>query len=208
MTDIIKIWTVQDIAVLNKLLMGETYFPDLEKSSYFNNFPEELRKGNQDLYSFLLSTSNRLNQFNSNGLVFAFSKIINLEEPEYKNYVKPGSIDSIEEFQQFIADNQSAIKSIWDDLSVPGKVILELMIDLNSFYFLPIDINDYQCLMPPINLMGGLITIEDINDILDCIKSGHFSYGHIIPSKVAQLHLPVIFPDQLIGAYPVFKVSK
>lgn len=186
-----KFWTIQTKDVIESIQEKGVYQPDFNSSRYLHT--------NQNLsilYSVILQSFNQINKKDLPGVIYAFAKSDN-----HRIY----SINTIEEFEEFIKSKQAVIGGFWKQLDKENSVILELSYE-DNFNPIFIDINDFQFLMPPVMLLPPY-TQESINRILRDITQGQITLSEF-PSNVIQAHLPYIEKRNIINIYPVFEINE
>ena len=92
------------------------------------------------------------------------------------------------------------IESMWDYLAKPDNVILAVEVPGDP---VPIDINDWQYLMPPIVPVGPY-TKESVNEIIDQLQEPGTYYMGKLPSHVVQMHFSAIVPSMIRQLVPMF----
>ena len=175
-----KIWTIQNGAVVETLLRDGFYQPDFSKSSYLAAIPKL-----EPLYDMLLSSFNRVNGCDLPGLVFAMT--------DAEREIPDGNA-----FLDFLHLRSPAIGSMTKRLINDNSFALELDYAMN-FNPLLIDINDFQFLMPPVTMVPPY-TEETFERILDNLQNGRFEPS-VFPSGVIQFHLPYIRKENVVGIY-------
>lgn len=185
-----KFWTIQNKGVIEIIQKEEIYQPDFGRSRYLR-----LNKNLNDLYRVILQSFNRINEKELPGIVYAFAK-----SDSNRIY----SIETIEEFEEFIKNKQAVIDGFWKQLDKDNSVIIELDYEKN-FNPIFIDINDFQFLMPPIMLLPPY-TEESISRILNDINQGQITVSEF-QSNVIQAHLPYIEKRNVVNTYPVFSLN-
>lgn len=186
-----KFWTIQTKDVIESIQENEIYQPDFNSSRYLH-----INKKLSDLYSVILKSFNQINKKELPGIIFAFAKSDN-------NRIY--SINTIDEFEEFIKSKQAVIGGFWEQLDKEKSMVIELNYE-NNFNPLFIDINDFQFLMPPIMLVPPY-TQESINRILRDIMQGQITVSEF-PSNVIQAHLPYIEKRNVVNIYPVFELDE
>ena len=187
-----KVWTVQRKRIVNEIIKGEIYYPDVEKSNY--NFEmTELRK----VYKYILGCFNKNNETNYKGIGFVFYGY------DSKDGVKP--FENIEQFKEKLNENRRNLRSLWKTLISKDSVILELEYE-DDFNPHIIDLNDFQAIMPPIikfQSYGG----DVIPNIIKTLRKGEFPKS-TLPSNIIQGHVPFISKKNIKNIYPVFKLKE
>lgn len=186
-----KFWTIQTKDVIESIQEKGVYQPDFNSSRYLHT-----NQNLSTLYSVILQSFNQINKKDLPGVIYAFAKSDN-----HRIY----SINTIEEFEEFIKSKQSVIGGFWKQLDKENSVILELSYE-DNFNPIFIDINDFQFLMPPVMLLPPY-TQESINRILRDITQGQITLSEF-PSNVIQAHLPYIEKRNIINIYPVFEINE
>lgn len=82
--------------------------------------------------------------------------------------------------------------------------IIELSYN-NSFNPVLLDYNDFQFLMPPVQVFPPF-NKDDVGRIRNNIKSGRY-FPSKIPSGIVQAHLPNISPNNIVNVYPMFSAK-
>lgn len=184
-----KFWTIQNKDVLKTIEEQGLYQPDFNCSSYIKD-NEDLA----DLYALILQSFNRINQEQLPGVIYAFVQSDNQQI---------FSINSIDEFKDFVKSKQPVIGSFWKNIDKENSVIMELDYE-NTFNPIFVDINDFQFLMPPIMILRPY-TEESIHRIIRDIQLGQITRSEF-PSHVIQAHLPYIEKKNVINTYPIFDI--
>ena len=192
-----KYWTIQGRNVVETLQTDGGYFPSFEKSTYVAANPKLAQ-----LYSYLLNSYNSLNygitSYMFQGLVFCFAEWFNQ---------KPGCIVQFDDYQQFANamteyEQKLVIKALLNFYRQSENYILE--IDLDPFYLnpLPVEINNFQAIMPPMTAAGPYDE-EKLRRICKSIEFGVFEQP-AFPSERAlvQMHLPYINAEWVSRFYP------
>lgn len=185
-----KFWTVQSKNVMDIIQKEGIYQPDFHNSRYLKT-----NKELSDLYSAILQSFNQINETDLPGIMYAFAR------SEYDGIY---SIETIEEFKEFIKSNRVVINGFWKQLNKDQFVIMELEYE-DSFNPIFIDINDFQFLMPPVMILPPY-TNESIYRILNDIRHGQISVSEF-QSNAIQAHLPHIEKKNIAAIYPVFTLD-
>ncbi len=189
-----KFWTIQSRSVYQTINREGFYQPDFSESPYLAANPSM-----RELYDFVHAAFARnnvnLTMTPPDGLVFCFAQ------------TSPGSqspILQIEDIQQFTGlmnegIEKNTITSLLQHYAQGDHVVMELNV---GFYFnpLPIEINNFQALMPPI-LELPPYTAKVLEDIQKGIWEGRYIPSPM-PSGLIQLHLPAIIRDMVTSVYP------
>lgn len=186
-----RFWTVQSQEVLQIIEKEDIYYPKFTMSQYYKLYYE--------LYDFMLKSFNRVNNFNCEGLIYAFC--ISIEGVIYP-------IANIDGFRNFINMNKDKIVYLWDNFIKNDYKILELEMDL-EFNDLALSFNDFQYIMPsPINklLFDSVEYQTNCELILSNIEKG------IIMSSgknydLIQSHLPCIKKSDIKNTYEIFTLD-
>jgi hypothetical protein len=186
-----KFWTIQTKDVVEHILENGVYQPNFDRSRYL-----QANESLAVLYSVILQSFNEINHTDLPGVVFSFAKNDN-------NTIY--SIDSIEEFEEFIKNKRNVLGSYWLHLDKENSVILELDYEDYSFNPIFIDLNDFQFLMPPFMVLPPY-TEDSAARIVDNILQGRISISEF-PSYVIQAHLPYIEKSNVVNIYPVFDLG-
>lgn len=188
---IMKYWTVQSQEVLQILEKENVYCPKFTLSQYYKQYHE--------LYDFMLKSFNGINNFNCEGLIYAFCVSV-------KDTIYP--ITNIEDFKYFINMNKDKIIYLWDNFIKNNYRILELEIDL-SFNDLALSFNDFQYIMPS-SINKLLFDPTEYKDRCDLILS-NISKGQIMSSgedyDLIQSHLPYIKKSDIKNIYEIFTLD-
>ncbi|WEV61241.1 hypothetical protein OZX68_03160 [Streptococcaceae bacterium ESL0729] len=191
-----KIWTIQKRKVLNEILKYGNYEANFEESLKL-----EHNKSQLPLYNLLLDSYNKINQKQSKGLIFGLGLSDNMS---LKN------IDNFKEFKEAMLVLGDAIFSLWQRFLKEDCLILELDLDVPSprepgNNLIPIDINDYQYIMPPFWQVPPY-TEEDLERIINNIMDGRIAASPF-PSYIIQYHFPKISKESLCGVYEMFEID-
>lgn len=184
-----KFWTVQSKEVVEIIEKEGVYIPDFSKSDYLKKIPEL-----SHTYELILTSFNRLNNTNLKGVVFGFGILIGGSFYDFLNY---------NDFKLFINQRKSSIEALWRNLGNKDVVILEVEVDYNQHDPVYLDINDFQALMPPIMETppyDGYELRRMINSILEI----GFPGPSVLPSNIAQIHIPMLKKADIVGVYPMF----
>lgn len=188
-----KMWTIQKKSILEKIQTEGRYFPDFKKSRFVEENPN--LKG---LYDYLLGCYNDLNNVDVDGVIFGFCY-------SYENRLH--QFNNLDELDYMVSKSILAIFSLWNSFSPEDYVILELDYPSNSnSAILPIDINDFQHLMPPVNF-NQFYTEQITEQILKDMARGVFSKSPM-PTNLVQIHTAYIGSENIVGVYPFFKLSQ
>lgn len=188
-----KFWTIQTKQVIEVVNIEGIYQPDFKYSRYLKEISEL-----SDLYGYILESYNQLNNKSLPGVIFAFAKHSD-DKIEF--------INNIQEFMDFVREKQFAIGGFWENL-IKRKEQFEIIELSYNEEFNPIfiDINDFQLLMPPIELSWySVFTEESIKRIINSICFGNYTVSEL-PSGVVQAHLPYIKKDNVLNVYPIFDI--
>lgn len=194
-----KFWTIQSREVVDIINKKGIYYPDFKKSLILKKegtpiYCEKVK----DLYTIVLNSYNNLYNENLDGLVFAFLASDNLEMIEMKTY---------SEFKWFMQYGYSCISDFWEDKKKSNSVILELEFDLANTGLLPIDLNDFQYLMPEVRDMFPYNIEEDVPRLLENIRTGIW-HPSPLPSYLLQVHLPYISAENILNMYEMPEISQ
>ncbi len=184
----IRFWTVQKLDVVTALLKYGSYQPAFNYSDYVEEDPDL-----SELYGLLLESYNRVNNTDYPGLIFTF--LGNDDDDnifDFKDYPA---------FRNFIISHAFAIKPLWNHLAAKNTVIMCVEKELDKNLLL-IDINDFQCLMPPITLAPPY-TEDYIRYLVQNFSAGNYVRS-IFPSNLIQAHIPNISAEDVVGLYPMF----
>lgn len=163
------------------------YQPDFKKSVYLKAYPEL-----KELYGLVLNSYNKINNTNLPGLIFAFLQSDGQSVSEINNF---------NSFYSLIQNKKSAIWCLWRELINQDALIVELAYD-EDFNPIVLDFNDFQFLMPPIEITESY-TERDIIRIRQNISNGIFESSPF-PTNVIQAHLPYIKKENIVNTYPMF----
>lgn len=184
-----KIWTVQKRNVVNHALKNGGYYPDFGFSDYLEKIPAL-----SELYDFLLKSYCELNDIRCNGLLFGF-------------LVKSGNslchFDNYKDYVDVMRSKKAANASLWNFFLRDDYVVVELELD-TDLNLLPIDLNDFQFLMPEIKIVPPY-TEDDINRLLVNLSRGVLTDSPY-PSDLIQVHLPYMAKENIVGIYPMFEI--
>ena len=183
-----KLWTVQNAGIVNAIANNGSYQPIFKESDYVRRDPDLAV-----LYNTVLNNFNKIHNSEFPGLVFCFTGA-----DENNN---PCEIPDYEAFKTLIRSKKEVIESLWNHLVEGNTVVLEIDID-ETFNPMYIDINDFQCLMPPILELPPY----DSKEIDNIIKSIHFGIYRRspLPSGIIQAHIPQLFKEIVTKIYPTF----
>lgn len=188
-----KLWSVQKKEVVYYVSRDGVFQPDFSKSEYLNGIPNL-----QPLYYFLLEVFNRRSRLDVEvpGLIFCFAGIENQRVYE---------IQDIDGFTQLIQSRRAVVKDLWNYFKLDNRVILELDYENLDQTFDPIliDINDFQFIMPPIDLRVKNYQKSDVNRILNNIRSGIVEPAPL-PSGIIQAHAPYIASENITNVFTLF----
>lgn len=150
------------------------------------------------LYDYLLERYNVLNNVDVDGLIFGFCY-------SYENRLH--QFNNLDELDYMVSKSILAIFSLWNSFSPEDHVILELEYPSGSnSAILPIDINDFQHLMPPVNF-NQYYTEQITEQILKDIARGVFPKSPM-PTNLVQIHTAYIGSENIVGVYPFFKLTQ
>lgn len=197
------IWTVQQAEVVENAIQNGCYIPNIYKSEFLKSVNQQVEDGKErvaelvNLYKFISSVYWERNPIkgikpgNSTGICFGFAGDSGKELFSW---------DTFDEFGKFILSHMSVIDSLWHEMLFnPKNVVLKIEVNCDPC---PIDINDWQYLMPPFIDFSSLgMSREDIVKYLLVPNSYHRSPQR---SGVVQLHFPAIIPSQIRGIGSVF----
>ena len=182
-----KVWTVQNKDVINKVKSEGIYQPDFSKSNYL-----QLNPNLGGLYKMILESFNKINSMNLPGVIYAFMRSDDEQIYEIKDY---------EEFYSFVQNKRMVIDSLWQEFMKKDSLIMELNYE-DNFNPIFVDINDFQFLMPPIIYLDPYRE-EDVERICVNICSGKITQS-VFPSYVIQVHLPYIKTENILNTYSMF----
>lgn len=188
--DTMKFWTVQKKEVIEIVNKEGIYQPDFGKSEYLQIIPDL-----KDLYYTVLEAYNQINAMKLPGLIYAFLK---------SDGKMVYQIENIQEFYEFIKTKRAVIGGLWKKLSENDVVIVELIYN-EEFNPIFVDINDFQFLMPPIDLLYPF-TKQDIERIINGIHRGQITKS-VFPSNVIQAHLPYIKSENIMNTYSMINID-
>lgn len=183
-----KIYTFQDKEVLDIIQNSDNnlYLPDFSKSIYLYQKPDL-----KELYNYLLNTYNTVNNCTFNGLVFGFADNEN--------------INDIKGFKEYMLNNLYPIKSLIEDLSKRDTFLLELEYKDSFLNYLPIGINDFQYIMPPIIKNIPPYKKDDAEKIKFNLSIGN-KFAEKLPSGYTQVHVPYIKKENILN-YMQFNIK-
>lgn len=184
-----KVWTVQSKAVIDEIFRIGLYLPDFKKSKYLAENPKL-----DDLYKWMLDSFNANNSCKFSGLIFAFMSYSDNGISELQNFA---------EFKNLITNRKCAIDSLWKNYLNGNYAILELEYREN-FNVIPIDINDFQFLMPPIMILEPYRD-EHVQLFVENISKGVMVLSPLY-SEIVQVHFPYIKRENVIDIHPMFEI--
>ncbi len=179
-----KFWTIQTLDVIDIIKKDGSFYPDFKKSIYLNTNSKL-----ENLYYFVLESFNNINHMDLLGVIFAFAR-----KDTYNIY----EIDDIDEFRSFIQDNRSVVDGFLKRLDASKFVIMELDYE-EGFNPIFIEFNDFQLLMPPIELVFPY-SRQSVDRILADIEQGRIRHSEF-PTPVVQAHLPYIKEGNIVNIY-------
>lgn len=182
-----KVWTVQNKDVINKVESEGIYQPDFSKSNYL-----QLKPKLEGLYKMILESFNKINSINLPGVIYAFMRSDDEQIYEIRDF---------EEFYSLIQNKRTVIDSLWQELMKKDSIVMELNYE-DNFNSIFIDINDFQFLMPPI-IFPYPYTEQDVARICSNICNGEITQS-VFPSYVIQAHLPYIKSENILNTYSMF----
>ncbi|WP_283621819.1 hypothetical protein [Limosilactobacillus avium] len=192
-----KLWTIQRQEVLKTIANQGIYYPNFNESQYVKAEPEIKKLFDTSLTGFLNKNLSAMFDFDGcpyEGLVFCFGAILD---------GKPSMIPDKDTFFNLINERISSIESLWNyitrDISDNEPYLLELDYEDGLFNPVPIDINDYQALLPPVFPMGPY-TAERLNKIEQNLVNGTYEPS-VLPSGIAQFHAPYISIENVTNVY-------
>lgn len=185
----IKLWTVQDASVLETIKNDGVYYPDVKSGLYTN-----LVEGLDRLYYYMVACYNYNNNTSYKGLVFSFMG----DDGEYI-----AGFPNYEFFKAYVAERKNAIESLWKTLNRPGAVVLELEYE-DDFNPIFMDINDFQYLMPPQQVIPPFSKESEAYILLNAAH-GVFEPS-AYPSRLYQAHVGEIRRENVVGVYPMFEI--
>ena len=158
------IWKVQQAEVVENAIQNGCYIPNIYKSEFLKNVNQQVEDGKErvaelvNLYKFISSiywernTIKGIKPGNSTGICFGFAGDSGKELFSW---------NTIDEFGKFILSHMSVIDSLWNEMLFnPKNVVLKIEVNCDPC---PIDINDWQYLMPPFIDFSSLgMSREDI----------------------------------------------
>lgn len=187
-----KYWTIQKKSVLNKIEKEGVYYPEFSKSDYIKE-----NKNLAEIFNLVLGSFNSINHSNQSGLIFAFL---------YSDNKDIFHFNSIDSFKILIQSKKDVVVYFWNKFKNDDSVILELEYQ-ESFNPIFIDVNDFQFLMPPVDLHPLLpYTNLDIDKLYESINKGVFISSKY-PSYLIQAHLPYIKKENIVGIHSMFSLN-
>lgn len=180
-----KIYTIQDRSILEKLARGEAYIPD-RTANIFEKYEKSTFGSNLIKMNYFMKN----NITNVSELVYGFME------------VREGNIQEIQDFYDFIQTNKNLnlLKRLWNQYRKEDKVILELEVDSLEWNFMYINMADVDYLISNDKENYDSTTYSEI---LRTLKHGSATKGFTL-SKVIQVHLPVIKPNYVKNIYEMF----
>ncbi|GAA7455589.1 hypothetical protein [Helicobacter pylori] len=189
-----KFWTIQDRNILKIIENNRIYQPNFNKSRFL-----EKNKELTELYNFLLKSYNDLNSMSLPGLIYAFMK---------HDGKKTCEINDKKEFDHLIKTKKNIVGGYWSSIDIENSIVLELNYNEN-FQFIPIDLNDFQFLMPPkVPLFWApQYTTDSERRIHSNIEQGIEPNKFDFPTGIMQVHLPNIKKENILNTYSCFKLE-
>lgn len=184
-----KIWTVQRRSVVNYALKKGVFYPIFAESDFVKDMPQR-----GELYDFLLRAYYNVNRKKCDGLIFGFL----FRTPEGICY-----LDTYADFVEVLRAKKDCIGGLWKHFLRDDYDVVELEVDTELGY-LPIDINDFQLLLPPVMCLPPY-TEEDIHRIMNALMEGVL-FESPMPSNLIQVHLPFLAKENISGIYPMFEI--
>lgn len=186
-----KYWTVQSQEVLQIIERDGVYYPQFTRSQYYEKY--------STLYDFMLESFNNVNNFEYEGLIYAFC---------VSDRGMIHSISNIEGFRYFLNLNKDKILYLWKHFKDNNYKILELVINM-EFNDLSLSFNDFQYVMPSaINelLFDPIEYKTKCEWILSNVKKGiATSSGEAW--DLIQSHLPYIKKTDIKNIYEIFSLD-
>lgn len=181
--------------IVDYINSGNVYYSSFQYSDFLYRDQEYGYNELKELYNFVLSSYNALTNRELQGLIFAFLGSDNYKLIQISDYYA---------FHKSISDSFYAVETFWNEMRKKDCVILELEYDVTELIaFLPIDINDFQFLMPRPQDMFPYNVEEDVPRLLKNLSDNQW-YPSKFPSYLVQAHLPYISKDNLVNVYPIF----
>ncbi len=184
-----KVWTVQRRSVVNYALKNGAYYPILEESDFVRE-----KKEIGELYRFMRDTYCSVNRIECSGLIFGFMVLTDNGICYFDRY---------SDFEELIRSKKECLYSLWNHFLKDDHVVVELEIT-KELNLLPIDLNDFQFLMPPVMLLPPY-TKDDFHRLLNNLRNGIMTPSKV-PSDVVQVHLPFMTKEDISGIYPMFEI--
>ncbi len=179
-----KFWTLQRREVVATVLKNGIYQPVFQKSTYLQAMPHLA-----PLYDLVLDSFNSVNGATLPGLIFAFLYGDNQNVREFQD---------VSDFLMAVRQHIDAIESLWKYAREADMRIVELDYSGN-FNPIPIDINDFQFLMPPV-VFPPPYTMKDFGRLVDNLSRGVIEVSPF-PGWFIQAHLPWIRRENLTSVY-------
>lgn len=194
----VDFWTVQKSFVVDEVNKNGIYKPDFSKSSFvlenkavFEN--DEL----ESFYNYILSCFNSLNNTDCDGLIFSFAGYDFDDSSVF-------AFSGVEDFSDCMRRGYASIKSLWKKFEDGDYKLLHLRREMD-FNPVTIDINDFQLLMPPVQVIPpydeGYINFLNSN-----LKKGVVTRP-LVPSGIMQQHLPDIRKQDIVEIISVPQIT-
>ena len=187
------VWTAQSTDVLESLIRKRVYQADFKKSSYLRNYIPN----NETLYRVTLSSFNRINGTDVPGLIYAFT---------FTNNHRIYDVPTYERFMTELRSAKNSVRTLWRHFIEEQRVLLQIMVE-DEFNPMYINYNDYQEIMPPIELMPPYYTEATVNRIIDNFVRGEVEPSPF-PSSLMQVHFPQIEASDVLGVFPMFRLDE
>lgn len=181
-----RLWTIQSKEVVETIRNEDIWIPDFSKSTYPEKVP-----GFRELYDFVLAASNKNNNRQDKGLVFCFMEIKG-------NEVHPIG-QGIDSFINFVNNNFNDLQNIWNVLFTDDCYIMELEVDLGSYFPTLIELNDWNLMAYGVDLPSYPVGYNQY--IREQIMNKKITISDYVHSNVMQVHLPFIRKDDVVKFY-------
>ena len=218
-----KFWTIQHKNVLEHILQEDIYTPNFNYSPLAQKIPELTSLLDLLLRSYIVTNLDRVERRLEDPVMYDMQDPKSISLLESHREILPGvsglvfgfaasaeprrlrSIDSFSELRDHLRKNRHAAYSLLRNLITEDNVLLELEHYPRFLNPLPIDLNDYQALMPPPTMMYPY-SKDTLHNILSNLMIGHF-YPSPMPSHIVQVHLPYISSGHLVSSRPALHLA-
>lgn len=186
------IWTVQKNIVIDFIMKEGSFQPSFEKSDTVANRPEM-----RDLYGVMLENFNHLNGFDLPGLLFGYMNTDGSHVLSFGSY---------EELTHILREKRSAIQTQWEYYqNAPEEYSLVKVAIPSTYEPMPIDVNDYNYLIPPIEPKPPF-NKDDLAKILHNLRHGKVRMSPL-PSGLMQVHMPFLKKEYIQELHPLFDLK-